>query len=1402
MANDINISRHHFYRRQPISVDVELNSTFKDDYSGGTATTVTLSNDIQDTVYLFDGEVPTPSEDYKVIDELYFEKYVNTVSSSTQYAPTYYVYDVKDTYNITEGNASTLDKGLSVYHSQIRPENFLMAEEFDGNNKGFGMDEKVFLEWRENRVYKPSMSITWRNLLKMYEAYGYNIKNPTYYQNTKVLKLVPTVYYYDVGDSVITQWKGFYKVKDDYTNWSDQELKSSMAQWESFGATETFFFSNAGQNLNFIQNRGETAKILASDTYVNGITPYNSIFNNVHKEHNVYDIKVQTLESVGEDEFAFTMNNFDLTTDDFLTGGQSARMHLFWENYSGTATGDTAKSLANCYGLANDKGMMQTMYGCISNIPVPRKLDLLTVASGSSYMPEIEVVFKVKQLPTALRANTTTTTTAGRSLNFVFSNLAPNESETFWDFTKRLHDNHGGSGTGKSSFMHFVGLVNQGTPENFFTFFEASKSGGTLGYDTDTGLVLFSSAGGAAGNANGVNLPFNQFIRMRMREWDNGASMLVYFPDLPTDANGVVPNIVGSDLFSNALYGGNSNFTIAISNFRAIEVGAGSGTNINNSYGADLDGGKNDRQVEVLIDSIKFCGFNHSITNLSHGRLENAITRKPMTLSGDIKIPENPSSEFDYSDAVGDRGSKTTNDNYFTLAKTPSPNIVSFGFDSKTSLANTFLQLNNYKSFLGAASNQITNNFIKWGYSDDDLNAGPVTTACINLTQGTDIVTAGDLFADNFSKKGFMKISGSTAINNAIGGTGGKNWVKTVNPWVSALILEVSEDGRTIVVDNPEIFDEPVGSGGQMYVAYRQNNSTTLSDTGLFNTYAGMNVGSGSVGQKADDLYQIRPREGNVIFLNRPILRDDKQATDMATTTYKVKEPQIQRCLISPKKFWLWGMIQSLSPQSTASNKWGEWSRTPFYSGSALSPKVYDSVKLFSNTGTIGSTYNEFLYNDGSNQNLWTLDYLNPDGIVNMDTDYGYGKYIPAEGEEPAKQGGYICKDVIIGGADYKYYNLSPFAEKSKLTPKNKLKFGIFPEFGSGYFYNINFDSAEGSKPPNLIFGFNKPLPVIEGLTVSPKFDYLKDTGNIEDASKATGTDIVFNWEESKDIDYRILFVDTVDIKNKYHKASFIAPLNESGTTATFYPSAETYIAGTGVSLTGTNLPDIEGAQGYATKFAGSSQLKDNTVRTRFSATEFTVMATINPSTGASSGDDDVVLEVSGSSGNSIFELVVNNSKQVEIKIDGSTKLTSTTSFSMDGANEQLAIVTTYNKSLTTDNLKLYINGKLEDTANYTTNITTDGKVFIGGDNGNSNFYSGFVEEVSIHTKECFVVTNPKQYVLSTKHLNDGVVDGADFVSHNYQARMFGFDKTNIRGLTKDEVCTSNVASWKITGVF
>ena len=36
---------------------------------------------------------------------------------------------------------------------------------------------------------------------------------------------------------------------------------------------------------------------------------------------------------------------------------------------------------------------------------------------------------------------------------------------------------------------------------------------------------------------------------------------------------------------------------------------------------------------------------------------------------------------------------------------------------------------------------------------------------------------------------------------------------------------------------------------------------------------------------------------------------------------------------------------------------------------------------------------------------------------------------------------------------------------------------------------------------------------------------------------------------------------------------------------------------------------------------------------------------------------------------------------------------------------------------------------------------------------------------------------------------------------NKYQARLFLFDYHNIRGTSKTEVCTSNTASWKATGV-
>ena len=1399
MANDIPISKNHFYVRKDIEVDVELNATYKDDYSGGTKKTITVSNDVENTLYLFDTQVPSVDKDYNKIDEMHLELYVNSVSSSTSINPTFLTYPVKNTYNITEGSSEPLDRGLSIFTSQLEPDDTpLIVETFDGTNKGFGTDEKNFTQ--PERVVRvrteEGLFIKFYDVVRAHRAFGYTRSvNPNYWPDNHLLRLVRVD---RAGSATMYYVEG-------YEDWNGgTQVLRGLRVWEKYGVREnTTGFMNVENGGGVIA--GQNGKILGAETFTNAVTPKNSVFNNIQKEANVYDIKVQTLESVGEDEYAFTMNNFDLTTDDFLTNGQSARMHLFWENYSGAAATANSQKLANCFGTRSDFPEMQTMYGAITDIPVMRTLDTLDGSDGPAYTPEIEIVFKVKQLGPSLRLNTTTNVTLGRSINFIFANRPPNEAETLWDYTKRLYTTrNGATAPADSEFAIMSFLVNSAPASGSFSVFDLNAAG-TLNIKPETGLPYLA---GGFNNQYGINLPFNEWIRMRVRQYGptgsaNEGNLLVYFPDMLSDDNGVVPNLVIQASYLSGKMGGINSLTIAASNFRGVNIGdAGTSNHIDHDLGVDADGGVNDRQVEMLIDSISFHGYNHTIKNVTEGKLTDGVARQSIELKT-TPIVTNPPNTWTNSNPMGatNRASKVANDNFYTQAKTPSPTVVAFGFDSKTGLANKFLQFNNYTSALGAASTALNDEFIRWGYSDKSLNAGPVTADHLNLTQGADILTDTEaLFVDNFKQKGYLKISGTTAINNAIGAAGGKDWVKTTCPWVSSLILEVSQDGKTIVVDNPDIFDEPVGSGGQMYVAFRQNDTNTVNDEGLFNTYAAMNAGSGSVGQKADDLYQIKPREGNTIFLNRSIKRDDKNAVDLGTTTYTTSSSGISRMLISPKKYWLWGMIQNVGPQSTSTRSWGEWYDNPTYSGSTVAPKIYENARLFDTTGSVGSTYNEFLYNDGATQNVWNLDYLNTDSVLQMNKDYGYGAYKEASGEEPAKYGGYISKEMILGGdTGTKYLNMSPYAGMSKLSPLQDLKFALYPEFNNAYYYNMNFDSAESdttARRPNMIYGFNKPLPSIDNLTVSPRFDFLKENVNVDSFGKSNGTDIQFNWQESKDVDYRILFVDTVNIKNKYHRAKFIAPLNESGTTATFYPSPEAYAAGTGVSLTGTNLPDIEGAQGYATKFAGSSQLKDNVERIRFGDSQFTVMATLKPSTDASDSNPDVILEVSGSSGNPIFVLALNNSNQVIVKVDGTTRLTSTTVFSFDNS-EQIQTVVTYNKNLDTDNLKLYINGKLEDTNDYTSSITTLGKVFIGGDNADSNYYSGFVEEISIHDKECYVVTNARGFTLNTKSLPD-LSSGE---SNKYQARMFAFDKTNIRGLTRDDVATSNSASWKVTGV-
>ena len=1422
MALNINVSKNHYYVKKPIEVDVELNQTYPDSYKGGSASnTITISNGEEDRLYLFSSEVPNTDRN-AAIDELYFSFDVNSpITQETQNNPTFLVYSIKDLYTITEGTSTTLDgKNMSVYGSVLDHDYPLEVEDFDGVNKGFGRDEtnqedEVAIL---RRIVDEPYSITYGQAKEAYlnGTDGANINKKLYqdkYDDRRLLTLAI------VPKKGFGRWQHNYGKRlyylSDYksveTNPRTYPKKLTLNAWQSFGAIKREVFEKPIPQM---------VKSEFEQTYIDAVTPQNSIFNMIHKEHDVYDIKVQTLESVGNDQYTFTANNFNLTNDDVFSGDNSARMHLFWENYSGTsqdsgASDRVARGLANCYGQANiggstEQGLPQTMYATIKDIPMQRTLDLVSgsgAAPGTpqtaNCMPEIEITFKVKQLGPALRTSTTTTTTLGRSINFILANQSPNENETFWNYLDRLNDNL----STVTGYQHLTGIVNGTTASGSFTLFDARKpgdngSGGTISitHNAQTGVNHYLNASDHCGYDHGVELPFNEWITMRMRQYNRGGSTLVYFPDLPKNAQDVVPNLVIDGTVNKNFFGGIRALTIGASNFRGVNNTSTNQLNINNQYGEDLDGGENDRQVEMLIDSIKFLSFNHRIESNTQGKV--ADSKSQLTIDSDTFVKVNPTTSWAFDGAVGARGSKTTNDNYYTLAKTPSPTIMSFGFDSIGSLSDTFLQFNNFKSVLGAATPSIPPNFIKWGYSKftnsgggTAITLGPVQSACINLTQTTDIETSGTLFVDDFSKKGFVKITAS--------GVDSTDWKAGPNPWVSAIIKTISDDGTVIQVDNPEIFDEPVGSGGQKYVAFRQADSTTPGNDTDNLPYATGVAGTGSCGLQGDSLFQIKPREGNTVFLNRSIINDDK-GNEMATV-----DNQLGRCLISPKKFWLWGMVMPYNTEDASSTaKWGEWYDNTTFSGSALGLRSYDSVELYSNTGTVGTTYNEFLYNDGTNDNQWIVDYKDTNNILDMEKDYGYGAYKEAEGDNPAVIGGYITKEqVITTGSNY--FNLSRYASENKLNSADKLNFAVYPFLNNALYYSINIDSAEGTTPPELIFGYDVPLSSINDLTVSPKFDFLQENANIDQSSKSTGTDIVFNWGEVGSIDYRVLFVDTEYIKNKYHKSRFIAPLNEATTTTyKFYSGSnagDNYINGVGTALTnsaGTDFSDIEGAQGYATKFTGSSRLTftTNPLNQVFvGQSKWTIMMTLNPSSPASNSTLDQALTMTKqATGDVNFAVGVDQNNKIQFTVTGSTKLTSTTAYAMNG-KERLNVIITYDKTLDTDNLKLYVNGKLEDTADYTTNFETKGRIYIGGDEGGTAaaHFNGHIEEISTYGITAYVVPNNRRFTLSTKTLPD-LSSG---VSNAYQARMFGFDGTNIRGFNKSDVATSDPVSWKITGV-
>ena len=936
--------------------------------------------------------------------------------------------------------------------------------------------------------------------------------------------------------------------------------------------------------------------------------------------------------------------------------------------------------------------------------------------------------------------------------------------------------------------------------------------------------------------------------------------LLAYFPTALESDTGAMKSVEidmkNTDEGADADIWNLKTMSLWCNNFRAVFAdgatsgGSSASNSINYNLSADGKGfNDQDKYASVLIDSISLWGYNNTIKNASvNTNNGNRVLNVPSSVvyppcSGNAFGTSGAATADNYylgNNALGQVNLCIGVDGYVDGAQYRSP----YGDDLQYFLTNNFVSANEQ------SIDSIPNKMIKLDLLTSSSAAYIVGNAsqagAHTLRNATDFPGSGDIndalfmkggtyFSDNFKQKGLFAVSG-------LNGTLFK--VKRENPYVAARILKVNSDGTELEVDNPSIFDLPTGhpeNGGSEFVVWNNAPSNFTDGTEYNNrSLEKAQEGTGSIGfgyktpygiaaggKAALPLYQTKPRVGSTIFLNRSITMDDAGKESMATTTVSGtntsavsyhNKANINTIMISPKKFWF-----NIYFLNASGSTLGGGNMQNFGSGYfPLAGDVYPDNSFTQSIGsqfslgpiapvlsssaafnTLGTTYNEYRATDGVYLNRWSV-IPNNDSIVDVNTDYGYGTFGAATEELPEIYGGYINKSPIVSGANY--VNLSSYVKQKSPEFSNIFNFGIYPfesrtSLQDNYIININTKDAASNKL-NVIWGLFDAPPRRPTLNVNGAVDFLglQQTGRVGNSSdidiySAAKGDLAnyvkFTWDErDDDIWYRLLFVDNELISNKYHKINFWAPLNEDSTTHGYYTSAKDTTA---TNFAGTVTQDVEGFSGWGAKFNGSTLISSSAADVAIGSTsEFTFVAHAKPSAAAGT-----IFQASASAGTEAIRVALSGNKVIGHINGEAARVVSRTSYECDGV-EPLSIVMTYNKNLLDNNVKLYVNNRLEDTADYTTNFTTAGTVSIGGRwKQTDDYFTGFIEEITFHKKAAYVPTDSSTFYLNTSVLPD--VSGSN--SLTYQGKLFLMDYHNIRGKSSKEVTESNLAGWKTTGL-
>ena len=672
----------------------------------------------------------------------------------------------------------------------------------------------------------------------------------------------------------------------------------------------------------------------------------------------------------------------------------------------------------------------------------------------------------------------------------------------------------------------------------------------------------------------------------------------------------------------------------------------------------------------------------------------------------------------------------------------------------------------------GASTNALP---VKMGDVADVMGGGSDLLDSLTIgASGTNILTGDGVNGsvlqdvDGFSQKGVVSVSNITWDNDND---------KRECAWASAKIIKSKGVAGTVaelVVDDPVILSAPRGT---QFIIYKMNHSLVDYDAGNASTTSNYSI------------VELTKLDGNVATFayvsNTPLNLLIQDGSGFASSSYSTS---IQHLWVSPYLFWLF--IQTTDNGATGVTRTYQ---------SVCS--IDDDLAATNGGKGLGVTFNEesFSTNSGNTEYFLrrSLSTTTEDTIFDTQ-DFGFGD---------AKDGeaGYVARFVPKLGVND--INLDNVLGKRKFIAGDRFSFAITPHSASTDTTIAICSGSHGTAAnrPKLFARFEDELPTVEDFTVTPN----KDNPQFLD----------FNWKtDAKDLWYGLLHIDNKQINSQYENAIAHMPLDEDSVAAStvflYYPnqgdrytdrsSAGSRVAATVTDTDGTAstvTAERDGLAGFCKQFdAVDSELDFGTGSGLTDpGNEMTLVAHCIPNVVTSTAtrnlffrDSFLTVTLQSASAGTFVQAVIQNSnddtytlKSPYIYTDGETPL---------------SVIVTFDKDITANNAKLFVNGALSDSLDVDLDYglkVNNSDIIIGNDDNNDNDgFNGKIEEVVLYNK-CLEVINPQsQKFTYTKPLKNGETNKATSAGsgspETYYARLFLKDYHNIRGYTSDEVASSS----------